>query len=215
MLSSVTTALRHGLVFALIADLAATITACSRISRPSVVPTSCDAVVKKDALAILGPQTSLHFWQRTPSQVDYTVTFAPGIAYLSYLTNNGTCRLAHLDARWQHLDKPMIFNLTSGNLKRVELRISIQRFPVVFVDDRWDRKLAAKLPEIPDGLTLWGDDGPLHLAVGGRWQTEAGPDIIVGKSGPTLYEASEGATYPPEWDAAANRFGSSAGVYAR
>lgn len=205
----------RGLRVIAIAGFAALVTACSASKKPSISPpVPCDATARRDALAILGTDISPRVSGRPLPDVDYTLTFVPGVAYIGYSTTSGTCRLAHLDVRWKHRDKPLVLSLSGGNLRRVELRMTARNAEVI-VDDRWRRRLETTLPDIPDGLTLWGDDGPLHAAIGGRWQTEAGPDILVRKTGPMLFQINEGEDLPLEWDVSAKRYVDSPGVYSR
>lgn len=189
-------------VFALI--VLALVSSCAhRTITPAPRFSACDSAASRDATYILGVPLQPHHHLSKPPQIVYAVQAPTGIAYVTYLTTNGTCSLTHLDARWQRHDRPLVFYLRGGRLRTAILRRKSTHAQLVMVD-RWGRASTTTLMRaFPVGLTLWEETNTdlLHVALATRWQSEAGADILVDKNGPVLFPTGEQATPPPrEWD---------------
>jgi hypothetical protein len=193
------------------------VTGCAKRTSPTVAPTLtlCDTAASRDARNLLHSTARPQHHLSKPWEVDYVVLAPSGQAYFSYTVAGGDCILSHVDARWEHHAVPLVFHLSGGNLQSATLLRLGGRARLVVVD-RWGRTLTTTLKGFPAGLTLWGESstGPLRVALGSRWQTEAGPDIFVGKSGPQLFYVDERTTPPPrEWDPEKNAFVQRVSVY--
>lgn len=200
------------MAFVLLIMISGLLFACMRANKPSAPQHVCDPEAARDTRALLGRFQTLREYRRTAIQVNYWGKSPSSLFYLTYYPRDGTCMLGHLDARWVHHSVPQVFALRGGGLRSITLSTSDQGAQITVVD-RWGRRMAQTLKEFPGGLTLWGDDGPLHAAVGGAWKTEAGPDIGVSKNGPTLFSVYLGKPYPPEWDLSAQRYVRAPSVY--
>ena len=148
---------------------------------------------------------------------DYAIFVHGSTIDLSYnTTDRGNCALGHVASRWIDTSIPLVLNLSGGNLASIRIHAVGGRFWASAVDV-WGRSATTLLPakgQLPS-LGLWGDDGPLHAAVGLRWASEDSWSVMVGENGPRFIYVNLGSRWPLEWNVSQHRFTVTPGVWTR
>jgi len=206
---------RFWVPLALAAVLPGLVAACTRSGGNAVAARPCESTFSADFERLTGSRLpGVALPARTAAGVHYEAATGAADYSFSYDLSSGTCMLGHVDVRWVRRDTRLTLLLSGGNLRSISLHATASG-PAVDVVDRWGRVGSARVPWV-QGLTLWGDRGPLHAAVAGRWQTQDLLHVVVARSGPTFVTLSDPAQpWPTEWDVAAKRYVTSPGAYGR